>query len=99
MVGPVSTGIPRAPAYSGRVSASRTHFAYGAVTFCGALSQYASAVSSVYHSRAPLRRRLGRSLYPGSTTTAVLASSRFGLFPVRSPLLGESLRFLLLGLL
>ena len=66
MVGPGSTGIPRAPAYSGVVAASRTDFAYGAFTLDGSLSQYDSAVCSVYHLHAPLRRYNGRSRNPES---------------------------------
>ena len=99
MVGPDSTGISRAPAYSGDSIWSRLHFAYGALTLCGMLSQYISTSGSVCHSSSVLRDSPLCTLNPISATTAVLTLSWFRLFPFRSPLLGESLRFLFLGLL
>ena len=55
MVGPDSTGISRAPAYSGDSIWSRLHFAYGALTLCGMLSQYTSTRMTVCNFPAPLR--------------------------------------------
>ena len=74
-------------------------FAYGAFTLCGMLSQYISTSGSVCHSPSGLRTAPSCTHNPTSATTAVLALTWFGLFPFRSPLLGESLRFLFLGLL
>ena len=99
MVGPDSTGIPRAPAYSGDSCGSRQHFAYGAFTLYGMLSQYTSTTLTVSHSRIHLRAYLRNSLNPEKATAAALTLLRFGLLPFRSPLLRVSLRFLLLGLL
>ena len=99
MVGPDSTGISRAPAYSGLREGSRQVFAYGALTLCGMLSQYTSTSGSVSHSPRVLRDSPLCTLNPISATTAVLTLSWFRLFPFRSPLLRESLRFLFLGLL
>jgi hypothetical protein len=50
-----------------------------------------SARNSVYHSPAPSQRRHVRPCNTVDTTLASLAYRRFRLFPVRSPLLGESL--------
>ena len=63
------------------------------------LSQYISTSGSVSHSPRVLRDSPLCTLNPISATTAVLTLSWFRLFPFRSPLLGESLRFLFLGLL
>ena len=99
MVGPDSTGIPRAPAYSGDSIWRRLHFAYGALTLCGMLSQYTSTMQTLSDSTDSLRTILRNSHNPIPATTAVLTRIRFRLFPFRSPLLRESLRFLFLGLL
>ena len=55
MVGPDSTGIPRAPAYSGDPIWSRLHFAYGALTLYGMLSQYTSTMQTLCNSTDSLR--------------------------------------------
>ena len=49
-----------------------------------------SAKRSVCHSPAPLQRHRVRPCNTVDTTLAGLTYRRFGLFPVRSPLLGES---------
>jgi hypothetical protein len=49
-----------------------------------------SARRSVFHSAASLQRRHARPCNTVDTTLAGLTYRRFGLFPVRSPLLGES---------
>ena len=64
MVGPDSTGIPRAPAYSGLKVGSRHPFAYGALTLCGMLSQYISTDLTVCNFPDPLRRVLLRNPQP-----------------------------------
>ena len=67
------------------------HFAYGAVTRCGAPFQTASAIHCFCNSlgKPPFARK-------GPTTPTLqrrraITQNWFGLFPVRSPLLGESL--------
>ena len=75
MVPDNSTGIPRVPAYSGADS-TLPGFAYGAFTLCGAAFQ---------------RLLLALlCLYVGPITPDGPKPVRFGLFPVRSPLLGKS---------
>ena len=91
MVLPDSHEIPRAPCYSGTRPGSRRDFTYGTVTRYGAAFQ-----------RLPLPPRFLTPRRRGSTgktrpaTPAVqrlpaITHDRFSLFPVRSPLLGESL--------
>ena len=84
MVPADSHRVPRAPRYSGYRYASR-NYGYGAVILCGAAFQ-----------RLPLDTQVQS---PGPTTPARPTGDarRFGLFPVRSPLLGESLLFSLPG--
>ena len=78
MVPADSRRIPRVPRYSGYHSAS-SGFAYAAFTPCGGAFQ-----------RLPLAF-LVRSR--GPTTLRTPKRPEFGLFPVRSPLLGESFLF------
>ena len=66
------------------------HFAYRTITFCGRTFQIASAMTSVGNSPAGLRSCPAVPHNPVCTTRARLTYKRFGLFPVRSPLLGES---------
>ena len=77
MVPPDSTGISRAPAYSGTQIALYSRFAYGTFTLFGPPFQARSATLSMCRLLGP-------------TTPAGFDPHRFGLFPVRSPLLGES---------
>ena len=77
MVLPDSRRVSRVPRYSGAVR-SLDNFAYGPLTLSGAPFQTLRLSSTL-----PLRR----SYNPGEQAL------RFGLFPLRSPLLGES-RFL-----
>ena len=75
MVLPASRGVPRAPRYSGVVSLA-FRFGYGAFTRFGGAFQLPSPTSGL---------ALLTSLQPPSGKP-----ERFGLFPLRSPLLGES---------
>ena len=75
MVLPVSYGVSRAPQYSGIVSRA-FRFGYGAFALFGGAFQLPSPTSSL---------ALVTSLQPPSRKR-----ERFGLFPLRSPLLGES---------
>ena len=63
-------------------------FAYETFTPCGGAFQHASARPT---SAVGCRNSPCKPFNPGKTTLAGLASYRFGLFPVRSPLLRESL--------
>ena len=85
MVPDISTGISRVPAYSGGVSLI-FRFAYGALTRCGPTFQTVPPASD--------------SLLDAPITPAhALRHRRFGLLPVRSPLLGNRCYFLFLRVL
>ena len=77
MVPDNSTGIPRVPAYSGGAPAVIS-FAYGALTLYGPAFL-------------PVPLASFRPLSAPITPARALRHRRFGLLPVRSPLLGESL--------
>ena len=80
VVDPDSGRVPRAPPYSGTAPGSPLHSAYAAITLSGRASQ-----------RARLCMRFSPN-FPGHPRAALQPRSwRFGLLPVRSPLLGESL--------
>ena len=71
MVGPASSGIPRAPDYSGlSVYGSLQLFAYGTFTLFGLLSQHCSTKLMVCNYRIYLRIYLLQPLYPLSATSA-----------------------------
>ena len=61
--------------------------AYGTITHCGRPFQVSSANEGLDNS---LPLKAVRPYNPDSTTPAGLTCYRFGLFPLRSPLLGES---------
>ena len=79
MVPADSRRIPRVPRYSGCRQAAR-RFAYGPLTLCGRIFQTVPLTTLVAMSRSYNPRR-------------ALRRRGFGLLPVRSPLLGESLLF------
>ena len=83
MVPADSRRIPRVPRYSGSHYV-QSRFAYRALTVCGGPFQGPSA------------RDLGTITW-SYNPAAALRQRRFGLVPVRSPLLGESLLFSLPG--
>ena len=91
MVGPDSYGISRAPHYLGVHQRRYFHFAYGAFTLCGSLSQHDSAIKTLCNSTGVLQHSAHGSRYTVCTTPAGLACIRFRLYPFRSPLLGASL--------
>ena len=91
MVGPDSYGIARAPHYLGVHQRRYFHFAYGAFTLCGLLSQRNSAIEIFCNSTRVLQHSAHGSRDPRYTTPAGLACNRFRLYPFRSPLLGTSL--------
>ena len=69
------------------------HFAYGTFTPCGRPSQWRSAMLEVFDFAAPRKRDPDRPFNPRAATVHALARRGFRLFPVRSPLLGESRLF------
>ncbi len=77
MVPPASTGISRAPAYSGTTTPPYSPFAYGTLTLYGPPFQARSAT-------------LSDGSRCGPTTPRTRKGPRFGLFPFRSPLLRKS---------
>ena len=79
MVLPDSHRVSRVPWYSGAVCAT-FDFEYGAITLYGQVFQ-------------PARLSNHGSRDDGPTTPHAPKSVRFGLVPVRSPLLGKSLLF------
>ena len=74
-------------------------FVYGAFTCSGALFQHASTNFRLSYSVEAQQRFLRISRYPLAGNGCCLAPVGFGLSPLRSPLLGGSLRFLFLRLL
>ena len=66
------------------------HFVYRTITFCGRTFQNDSTMTSIGNFPASSCARLTAPHYPICTTRTSLTYRRFGLFPVRSPLLGES---------
>ena len=100
MVLPDSYGIPRAPQYLGQSRRDRSDFAYETITPCGAPFQASSAIWRFGNSSGLSHSPTKRPTTPDRQRLRPITSTRFRLFPVRSPLLGESLAyFLFLGLL
>ena len=66
------------------------HFAYRTITFCGRTFQNASTMTPLGNFPARLHSCQTMPHNPICTTRAGLTYKRFGLFPVRSPLLRES---------
>ena len=90
MVLPVSRRVPRVPRYSGTRRGSRTTFAYGARTLYRRPFQI---VRLVVRFVTPRRRRddaMSGPATPSIQRPRAYAYRRFGLVPLRSPLLGES---------
>ncbi len=71
-------------------------FAYGALTLCGAPSQRLRLPMRLVTSRGACSRLQSRPTTPTRQRLHAITSRRFGLLPVRSPLLGESLACFLL---
>ncbi len=69
------------------------HFAYGIFTLCDRPSQWRSAMSAVSDFAGARKRSPARPYNSHTATVHALARCEFGLFPVRSPLLGESRLF------
>ena len=73
----------------------RCPFAYRTITFYGRLSQYRSTGATFCNCPGNLQTSLAKPYYPNVRNACRLARTRFRLIPFRSPLLRESLRFLL----
>ena len=90
MVLPDSHRVPRAPRYLGVSPGRLFRFAYGAITRYGPTFQPVLLQNNFVTSR-------GKCSYPHEIpqprpyNASTLTYDRFGLIPVRSPLLGESL--------
>ena len=65
-------------------------FAYGTITLCGRPFQIRSAKVQVSYSSLSLGLKLVCVTTPSDIGSQSTKPDRFGLFPVRSPLLGES---------
>ena len=86
-----SRQLSRFRRYSGVSRRVRVHFAYGAVTRCGATFQNASAMYQICNSVKDLVPLLSGPTTPNWQRHQALPPTRFRLFPFRSPLLRESL--------
>ena len=84
-------GFPCPVVLGMKAQGDHSPFAYGAITLCGPPFQVGSARGRFCNSPRGPRTPPAFSHDPGGTTRAGLAYLRFGLFPFRSPLLGESL--------
>ena len=86
-----SHGISRAPCYLGTPLEVLRDFVYGALTLCGAAFQTASPISKIGNFvTAPTYRPVGPTT-PVWQRRRTVTPHRFRLFPLRSPLLRESL--------
>ena len=89
MVHPASNGVPRAPPYSG-IDRSRSLFAYGRIAFYARPFQAHSAKIPVCDSFGLAWAARAYPTTPALQRPKAFTQRRFRLFPVRSPLLGES---------
>ena len=86
-----SHGISRVPCYLGTPLEVLRDFVYGAITLCGAAFQAASPISKICNFvTAPTYRLVGPTT-PVWQRRRTITPHRFRLFPLRSPLLRESL--------
>ncbi len=86
-----SRQLSRFRRYSGISRRVRVHFAYGAVTHCGATFQNASAMHLICNSSEGLVPLPSSPTTPDWQRHQAVPPVRFRLFPFRSPLLRESL--------
>src|SRR5713101_1147325 len=90
MVLPVSRRVPRVPRYSGTRQGSLSRFAYGACTLYRRPFQIVRLRDRFATPRRHCRGTTSSPATPSMQRRQAYAHRRFGLFPVRSPLLGES---------
>jgi hypothetical protein len=88
-----SDRVSRARPYSGTCQGRLRAFAYGTIALCGATFQSLPLARNFVTSRPAGRRIKTGPTTPRRQRLPSITSSRFGLFPFRSPLLRES-RFL-----
>src|SRR5699024_3814824 len=87
------TPVFSVPAILGCSSRVRLRFTYGAITLFGVLFQNTSVTHRFCNSVTILVHRLSNPTTPYWQRHQAFTPVRFGLIPVRSPLLGESLLF------
>jgi hypothetical protein len=85
-----SRRFSRSRRYLGTAIGGCVRFDYRALTFCGALFQNASSTQQLDNSVTGLVPRPSRPTTPHRQRHQAIAPARFGLFPLRSPLLRES---------
>jgi hypothetical protein len=86
-----SYGISRAPYYSGALYNSANHFTYVAITRYGPTSQLCSVITNFSNCCLNNQIQTERPTTPTAQRLIAITCNKFRLFPVRSPLLGESL--------
>ncbi len=91
MVLPDSRRIPRARRYLGSYSASALGFGYRALTLSGGPSQTLPLPFAFFLASVPADTNSYPPLPIPCSDCSLLSHRMFGLFPVRSPLLGKSL--------
>jgi hypothetical protein len=90
MVLPVSRRVPRVPRYSGTRQGSLSRFAYGACTLYRRPFQIVRLRDRFLTPRRHCRGTTSSPATPRVQCRQACKHTRFGLFPFRSPLLGES---------
>ena len=90
MVLPGSDRVPRARPYSGTNQTSPCLFAYAPITLYGSPFHDSSAKTKISYSPGALLNSTIGPTTPTQQRQQAITSYRFRLFPVRSPLLGES---------
>jgi hypothetical protein len=85
-----SRRFSRSRRYLGTAIGGCVRFDYRALTFCGALFQNASSTQQLDNSVTGLMPRPSRPTTPHRQRHQAITPARFGLFPLRSPLLRES---------
>ena len=90
MVHPDSDRVPRARPYSGTTQRRPLSFAYVAITLSGSPSQGASTKKRFSYFARRCQAPTCSPTTPTRQRLTPITSRRFRLFPVRSPLLGES---------
>ena len=90
MVLPVSRRVPRVPRYSGTRRGSLSRFAYGACTLYRRSFQIVRLRNRFLTPPRHCRGVMSGPATPSIQRRQAYAHRRFGLFPLRSPLLGES---------
>ena len=93
MVLPASHGISRVPCYLGTLALRFKGLNYRAITFCGRPFQTGLSTFKLYHLSSLLPQTDAWAPQRHRRNAGRLTRLWFGLFPVRSPLLGKSRLF------